>query len=353
MSDNLPKSNNNEEIDILAFFDYFGKKVNSVFKGIGSLLKRVFSIFIYALRALVDNAKLIAIVLILAAIAGFALEKIRPTVYTSQMIVKPYFESKFQLIQNINYYNALIEAKDYKQLTRIFTGINENDAEQLVEFEITPGPETENDKVKQYVNFLKGLDSVRKQEVDYQNFIDNRSVYSGSIFQISVQSLKKDIFRSLEEGLNSTFTNEYSIKKMEQRDSIMVINKQRILANLETVDSLKRVHTRVFLKGAENQDVGSFTTKDGLAFIQEKTKTKEVDLLNQEMRLRQELSALESKKVEEDVFFDTLSSFQEVGAVYTSIWKRFSIIFPILAFIGLCTAYLTNIIIKYVRNYES
>ncbi|RYH76212.1 hypothetical protein EVU94_04430 [Flavobacteriaceae bacterium 144Ye] len=351
MSKNLPEHTSSEEVDLGQLFNMIGGLFTKLADFIKSIFRAIFSVFIYALKAIIDNFKIIAIVLVVAGGIGFALEKTRPDVYTSQMLVKPYFDSKFQLVTNINYYNALIGEKDYKQLTKIFD-INEEDAKKLIQFEIHPGPENENDQIKQYDNFLKGLDSIRAQEVEFDNFLENRSIYSGDIFEINVQSFKKDIFRSLEDGLNLTFTNTYSRKKMERRDSILSIKRQRIISSLKKVDSLKRVHIRVMEEESKNLDAGTYSSRDGLSFIQEKTKTKEVELLEDEMSLRKELSELESQKVEEDVFFDTLSSFQDVGAKYTTIWERYSIIFPFLAFLVLSAIYLTVKVIKYVKSYE-
>ena len=138
---------------------------------------------------------------------------------------------------------------------------------------------------------------------------------------------------------------------MQKRDSLISIERKRILASIKEVDSLKKVYLRVMEEESKIKE-GSYTTKDGLSFIQEKTKTREYDLLQEENKLRQELSNLEAKKVEEDVYFDTLSSFQDVGAKYTSIWNLYILILPIIAFVLLCLIYLFNKLIKYVVSYE-
>lgn len=351
MSNNLPEQQKtSEEIDLVVIFNMIGNAFAKLFKFVGSILKSVFSVFVYALKAIIKNYKIVAISMLLAAIIGYIFEKTKPDVFESQMLVKPYFDSKFQLVNNIKFYNALIGEKDYHQLTEIFS-IDEVSAEKIIEFEINPGPETENDKILQYDNFLKSLDSIRAQEISFDDFVENRSIYSGEFFEINVKSYKKDIFRSLEDGLNSTFTNTYSKKKMEKRDSILSIKKERILSSLNKIDSLKNVYIDVMKEESKSKD-GSYTTKDGMSFIQEKTKTKEFELLDKEISLREELSSLEAQKVEEDVFFDTLSSFQDVGAKYTSVIERYSIIFPILTFILLCIIYLSVRIVKFVNAYE-
>jgi hypothetical protein len=96
----------------------------------------------------------------------------------------------------------------------------------------------------------------------------------------------------------------------------------------------------------------TLTSRDGISLVQERVKTKEYELLTEELKLRQELTTLEATKVEEDVYFDTLSGFQDVGSTYNSIWQKYSLIFPALAFILLCLLYLANKIILFVRRYE-
>lgn len=352
MSKELPQNNNSEEIDLGQLFNAIGKLFNKFFNLIGTILKAILTFFVFILKAIINNFKVIVVVLVVSAIIGFAIEKTQPEVYTSQMLVKPYFDSKYQLVTNINYYNALIREKDYKQLKELFD-IDLNDSKEILDFEINPGPETENDKIVQYDEFVNSLDSIRAQDISFKDFIENRSIYSGEVFEINVKSTKKDIFRSLEKGLNSTFTNTYSKKKMQKRDSLIAIDKQRLLNSLKEVDSLKKVYINVMEIESKSENGGAVVpTKDGI-LLQEKTKTKEFELLEKQIALRAELSTLESQKVEEDVFFDTISSFQDVGAKYVSIWEKYSIIFPILSFLLLCLIFAAKNTIKFVNNYEA
>jgi len=350
MSQEVPKGSQNEEVDLGQLFNMIGRLFDRFFNFIGSIFKAIFSVFIYALKAIISNFKIIVIVLLLAGVLGFILQRTQKDIYESQMLVKPYFDSKFQLVTNINYYNALIGEKDYNQLTSIFE-IDEESAKQIIRFEIHPGPENENDKIKQYDAFLKSLDSTRAQNISFDEFVENRSIYSGDVFEINVKSYKKDIFRSLEEGLNSTFTNTYSVKKREKRDSLIYIERNRILASIKEADSLQKVYLRVMEEESKMKD-GSYTTKDGMSFIREKTKTREYDLLQEVNKLREELGKLDAQKVEEDVYFDTLSSFQDVGAKHTSIWNKKVVILPAIAFLLLCALYLLIRLIKFVSSYE-
>lgn len=350
MNEKLPQASNSEEVDLGQLFKLIGNVFNRFFRFISSIFNSIFSVIIYLLKALFDNYKLIAISAIIAMVLGFALEKMSKDVYSSQMIVKPYFESKYQLVTNINYYNALIEDQNYKALGSIFH-LEEEPVKELVEFEIGPGPETENDRILQYEAFIKRVDSVRQEDMSFKDFIENRSVYSGDLFEIKVRSSKKDIFKTLEDGMNSTFSNEYSMKKMKKRDSVIVIEKQRIQNSLTQIDSLKNVYINV-MQTESSSNNGTITLKDGMSLVQERVETKEYELLAKELELRQELTSLASQQIEENEYFDTISSFQEVGFKDKEIWQRYSLIFPVLAFFMLSFVFLFNRLIIFVRSYE-
>lgn len=352
MSKDLPQQPQSEEVDLGQLFKLIGSAFDRFIKFIGSIFKAIFSVVIYALKAIIDNYKIIVGVLLVAAVLGYALEKTKSDVYSSEMLVKPYFDSKFQLVTNINYYNALIDDKDYVQLGNLFE-IDEEATKSLIEFEINPGPETKNDRILQFEEFIVAVDSVRAQDISIEDYLENRSVYSGNIFQIAVKSHKKNIFRSLEKGLNSTFTNTYSVKKMQKRDSLINLNKERVRKSLNQVDSLKRVYIDVMKADASTSNTPVTLKEGGMSLVQERVKTKEFELLSKELELRRELTALESQQVEEDVYFDTISSFQDVGSVYTTFFDKYSILFPILAFVLLSLVFLGNKLVNFVKNYEA
>ncbi|MEP3837392.1 MAG: Wzz/FepE/Etk N-terminal domain-containing protein [Algibacter sp.] len=351
MSKDIQQPQQSEEVDLGQLFKLIGNAFDRFFQFVSNIFTSIFSVIIYILKALIKNFKLIFISMVVAGAIGFGLEKAKQPVYTSSMLVKPYFDSKFQLVTNINYYNALIEDKDFKQLSSLFD-IEEDFAEDIIEFKISPGPETENDRILEYEEFIKQVDSTRATEIYFKDFIENRSIYSGTLYEIAVRSFKKDIFRSLEEGLNSTFTNTYSVKKMEKRDSLIAIDKSRILKSLKQVDSLQKVYIKVLQEESSSKNAGTITLKDGMSLVQERVDTREYELLDKELELRQQLAVLESEKVEEDVFFDTLSSFQDVGSEDNHIWSKYSLIFPLVAFVLLTLVFLFNRLIRFVNNYE-
>ncbi|WP_250433614.1 hypothetical protein [Hanstruepera flava] len=352
MSNNSAQQNTNEEVDLGQLFKMIGNLFERFFDFIFSILKSIFSVIIYSIKAIIVNFKIIIITMVLAGVLGFALQKYSPNVYTSSMLVRPYFDSKFELINNIGYYNALIANENYESLAEVFD-IDLKNAKEIIAFEVESGPETENDRILQYDRFVKSIDSVRAQDVSFEDYIENRSIYSGDLFQISAFSVKNNIFKDLEEGLNNSFSNKYSSKKMKKRDSLITIQKKNILEQLSQVDSLQKIYIRVLEEESKSKSTEITLGGEGFSLSNDKTKTREYELLNKEIELRNELKKLDEKKVDEDVVFDVISGFQEVGTKHEEWHQKYMLIFPILAFILLCLLYLTNKTVQYVKNYEA
>ena len=347
--ESLPQPQN-EEVDLGQLFEAIGRLFERFYNFILSILKGILSIFVNTSKAVIDNFKLILLVLIIAAAAGFGVEKFMTPLYDSTMLVRTHFDSKYQLHTNLNYYNAVLRDENYSILANIFN-LDEETIKEIRDFEIAPGPETENDRIVQYDRFIRSLDSVRAQEISFDDYIENRDVFSGNIFEIKVETTKNDIFKSLEEGLFNSFQNLHSIEKKKIRDSMIVIRRNNILSTMAGIDSLQSVYINVIEEESQSTKA-KISLGDGFPLQQEKSSTKEYQLLNKQIELRKELRQLEEKKVSESEFFEVVSSFQEIGNKVGGLKRKPSLIFPALALILLCLGYLIKNYVKFVKNYE-
>lgn len=348
--DSLSQQPQPEEEDLGQLFNAIGKLFERFFNFIGSIFEYIFSIIIVSSKAIIENFKMILIVVLVMAGIGFGLEQMVPPRYDATMLVRTYFDAKYQLHTNLNYYNALLRDKNYSVLANIFN-IDEELVKEIIEFELNKGPESDNEKLRQYDSFVRSLDSVRAQEVSFKDFIDNRDIFAGDIFEIRVESTRKDIFKSLEEGVYNSFNNLYSVNRMQQRDSMITIRRANILQSIAEIDSLQNVYINV-LEEESQSTKARISLGDGFPLQQEKSNTKEYQLLNKEIELRDELRRLDEEKVEEDEFFKVVSTFQEVGNKVDKLTLKYSLVFPVLAFILLCLVFLTKNYIRFVKNYE-
>jgi hypothetical protein len=350
MSDKLPENTQNEEVDLGQLFKAIGNLFDRFYRFIRSILKSILSVIVYALKAIIDNFKLIATVMIVLAVVGFVVEKYKPKVYTSSMLVKPYFDTKYHMINNISYYDALLHNNEYEKLSSIFN-VHKDTLKKIKSFEVELAFESESNQLLRYENFLKSIDSSIARKFSFKDFIKNEEISSGREFEIIVESYKKDIFIDLKEGINASFANEYSINKKKKRDSLNFLKRQSILAAIEEIDSLQRVYIDVLEEDSKSQTT-ALTLGEGLALDSDQSKTREYELLDKEIQLRDQLSKLEEKKVEEDVFFDVVSDFQAIGESKKEITDWYSIIFPLIGFSLMCLVFLISRLVEFVKNYE-
>jgi len=340
----------NQEVDLGQLFNSVGRLFQRLFDFITSILKFFFNTVIISSKAVITNFKILVGVVIIAGILGFTLEKFLPVRYESSMLVKTYFDSKYQLDINLSYYNNLISDERYDELANIFNIDNER-AENLLEFELLRGPENENTKLQLYDNFVRSIDSIRAQDVSYDEYLENRDIFSGDMFYIRVESLDKDIYGQLDTGIMKSFENLYSTKKMKKRDSMLLIRKQTILESIAKIDSLKEVYINV-LEEESQATKTRISLGEGFPLQQEKSKTNEYQLLNQEIQLRNDLRQLEEERVKEDEFYDIISTFQQSGTKVTSLLTTYSITLPALALVMVILIYLVGGYVKYVKEYE-
>ncbi|MFB9051996.1 hypothetical protein ACFFVB_02780 [Formosa undariae] len=359
MNTNLPENSNlprkqqasNDEVDLIVLFNYIGKGFSNFFKFIGSIFKAIFKGFIYLLKPVVKYAKIILIVVVVFAVIGFYLDKTKPIVYSSSMLVKPYYDSKFPLINNVKYFNTLLDDSNYSDIANIFK-IDVEQAQKIQSIQVVQGPETETDLVLEYEEFLQSTDSATASNYTYERYIGGRDIYSSKIFEIKVEALQNNIFKALENGLNTSIENKYSQTLMDKRDKLYFIEKTSINSSLDKIDSLQKVYISVLEAESKSQSRKGMTIGDGLSFEKDKSVTKEFELFNKEIELRNQLVRLEREQLEEDVLFDTVSGFQTVGNKVSKIQKKSMLILPILAFIVMYLVFASSKIIKFIKNYE-
>lgn len=349
MSTEQKNNKDTEEVDLIVFFNYIGNVFKQFFQFIESLVNKIFAVIISLFKVFFQSWKIILSVLVLSIILGFIADKYKKNVYQTSMLVEPYFDTKYQLVTNIEYFNALIASQNYETLQDIFETEKEV-VKQIVKFEIKPGPETENDRKLQYEGFLTQIDSTRAIDYSYEEFVENRSIYSGKLFNITAFAKKNNIFGDLEDGIVASFTNDFSRKSRQRRDTLIKIQKRNLLEQLKQVDSLQNIYIDVLKE--ESQKSKSNIKLGEISFSNDKQTTREYELFLQEQRIRDELKSLEQQTVQENVYFDVISSFQKVGNKINPWYEKYQIIFPVLAFIFLCAFFFVSQFVKFTLNYE-
>lgn len=350
MSEKLPQQPNNEEVDLGQLFNAIGRLFEKLFSFIGSIFKGIFSALIYAIKPLVDHFKIVAGVIVISAVLGYIYEKLKDPVYFSEMVVKPHFDSKYQLASNIDYFNTLIGSQNYVELAKIFK-IDTIDAKTLMSFELEAGPESQNDLFIEYDEYVQSVDTSLVDELSYIDYIDNRDLMSSRLFAIKSKSTKIDIFPHLQKAFKETFENDFSGHQKKVRDTLAYIEQESLKMQLNRLDSIQKTYLEAIKNDSKNSNL-SLGLGNVLPIQEEKTATKEFDLFLRELSLRRELSLLNKTVAEENTFYDILSPFDKIGKKDHSFSKRYSLLFPLISILLFIMVFLTFKVFNYIKNYE-
>ena len=350
MSDQNTQNNTSEEVDLGQLFNAIGKIFERFFKFIGSIFIAIFSVIVFALKAIIINFKIIAIVIIVAFIIGFAYEKTKEPVYIGRMLVEPYFESQYQLSSNIDYYNSLVNTENHEALASVFD-ISAEDAKSLINFNLEAGPETENALLREFDEYTASIDSSRAAEISFKDYKENRELFDNNTFLVEVKSRKRDIFRNLNQGFNNSFENDYSKILKNRRDSTIALKRRIFNRNVKQLDSMKLVYLRIKEEESKNGS-GKIGIQGMMPLAQEKVETKEYELLQNELRFRDSLRELEQEVIEKNMYYDVLSKFPEIGTKHSTFFNKYSLLFPAIAFVIMCLIFMGLKSVKYIQDYE-
>ena len=350
MSDNLNNKNNSEEIDLFQLVGFFEGKLKSFLRLIFNIVKSVFGVFIAFLQVLQQNFIKIAIVIIVAFGIGYAYDLYKPNEYASKMIVKPLFDSKYQLVTNIKYYNELVGNEELDKLSSIF-GLTKEEAKSLTGFDIKDGPESEKAKTRLFNSFMKSLDSTAAATVTYEGFVESITIYDASLYEIEVKSSINNVFGKLSKGFKKTFiSDDYSKENKRKKDTLFKLKKVSIKKSLEDIDSLKKVYISQLSKD-KNQTVellGSSALKLG----EEIQKTKEFEMLQLQIAEQKKLTTREEEAIKENQLFEVVSDFQLIGSINGGVFDRMKFMFPIVAFVLVLIGLFGMKFNKFVANYN-
>jgi hypothetical protein len=342
--------NNSEEIDLLQLFGFFESKLKSFFKLIFKGFKFVFEVIITFLQVLQQHFIKIAIVVIIAFGLGFAYDMYKPKTYASKMIVKPLFDSKYQLVTNIKYYNELVKNKKYDKLSDIFN-LTKEETKSLCGFEIKDGPESEKAKTKLYNKFMKSLDSAAAATVNYDKFVENITIYDASLYEIQVTSKINDVFGNLSKGFKKTFkSNDYSKENKRKKDTLFKLKKESIEKSLSDIDALKEVYIKELSKD-KNQKV-EILGSTALKLIDEQQRTKEFEMLQLQIAEQKKLTTLQEDAIKENQLFEVVSDFQLIGSVNGGVFNKMKFLFPGMFFLFMMVVIFGIKLNKFIANYN-
>lgn len=311
MSEDNKTKPQNEEVDLVQLFNMIGKVVSRFFKFIRGVLNSLFLAFVWLVFFFREKIIFLIVSIILGAGLGFYFQKTTKPVYVSNFTIKQNYDTGETLYKAINYYNDLVFQNDFKTLNKSL-GINTSDSEAIIGFNIEPVV-TENQKLQAYNLYLKTLDSTAASKIEYASFVKNNKDYNYEDQQIIIKASNRSNFKTVFNSIITNIENNVFFKRLQEKQ---IVNLEHKKTNLEKIliqsDSLQNTYKRVLETTTQksNSEVG--ITIEGNS---NESKTKEYDLLLNDLKLRREIVDIEKQRKNKESIIEVVSSRQESGAI--------------------------------------
>jgi hypothetical protein len=348
-----PKTNKTEpepqerELDLGVFFNLIGKIVRRFFEAFRSLFVLLFQLLLGIL--LFIKRKIIWLALGSLIGLGFGLQRYfsKGPAYYSDLFVRANFESSRLLYNQIDYYNSLIKENRFKELATNFK-LPVNEAEELIEFEISP-VNNDLEAAKLYRStFLSHMRTSKDNLIDTQwiktmkftEFKQSLELYDFPLQRIRLYSSRPDIYNQVEKGIIYSINNNEQFLAIKQNMISMFKNEEEILnRSLVGLDSLRTAYN----KNISEMALVAKSTGTSIVLNDQNLRSPEIDLYDKELLLKDELINAKKRSIEQQNILQVNASFSPLGTKRSGVnqdffkytWWGALIIFGILLLIEL------------------
>jgi hypothetical protein len=349
-----PKAPRETEIDLGVFFNLIEK----IFRKIGILLSSFFLSLVQLFIGILLLIRRTIIWLALGALIGlgFGLQRYisKGPTYYSEMLVRANFGSTRPLYNLIDYYNSLIKQNRYKDLSTIF-GIQENEARNMSNFEITPVNDYMETARLYRSTFLDhnrtgtmNRDTLWSNTVSFSEFKDNLKPYDFPVQKIRLYSTSAGIYPKVQEGLINTVNKNKVLESYKQGINVLNTDEVNILQrSLSGLDSLRQAYIgKLSRSGSGGSSGTSVIISDTGVF------SPEIAMVDKELLLKDELIQAKKKAIEEQDILQIYSGFTPTGIMVTDLTRQSYIryaVWGLLAALGIIMLVET---FKYIRKLE-
>ncbi|MBA4745323.1 MAG: hypothetical protein H2058_08695 [Muricauda sp.] len=347
MADQPVNQNNSDEIDLGQLFQMIGRGFQKFFNFIGSIFKGVFHLAMLFLIFVQKNIIVIGAAVIIGGVGGFILDKTLPEKYISRMVVEPNFNSVQQLYNNIAFYNDLAEAQDSVALATALN-ITEHEAASVKEI-FTDSYSDENQKIKLFDEFIRGLDTTTVKAIDYENYLKNFNSMDARFHQISVISTDNKVAKKAQPAIiNSISVNQYFKLQKRINDENLDLQEEIYKKQLAEIDSLQSLYKIVMVKEADKPMQG---TNINLAESSD-SQGRELELVQEKDVLKEKLVALNKERANKSTIINVISDFPTRGVELKGIWNSYKFKLPILLLVLVFGVLALLALNRYLKTYN-
>ncbi len=356
MSKDLPQQpQQSEEVDLGQLFKMIGNMFERLFKSIGDILKKIFLSFVWLIFFVKKHIIKIIIAGVLGFVYGYFKQNKGDSAYKSTTVIKQNYDTGENLYRAIDYYNELIAEGDSATLGAVLN-ITPAKAAALIDLEVE-SVITENDKLKNFDEYTKELDSVIAATVTFEDYSKNSKEFQYPVQRIIIKAKEKDIFGTIINNIVGKIveTDYFQTEQMKDLDELSRLEKS-ILTSLEASKELQQVYKKVLETPLETpsgtQTSISIDNNDNKGF------TKEFELYTNDVELRRELVEIQREKEDKQYVIEIVSSQENQGTKDNSrklYGKAFNIkiYYTIIAIILASIILLTLHFIKFLEKYKN
>ncbi len=311
------------EIDLIQFFEFFGKKIKALYM---LILTPFIYVFVSSIKIIQQHFKTIAIVISIAFVAGLVYDIGTPETYTASMLVKPTYNNEHQINATVAYYNSIVSAEEYEKAAALFQ-ITTEEAQLLKRFSITTIAATETDKLNGYSEFAKSIDTIAIGNLEYKKFSAQKSEANYATYQVTVEALQNTIFRKLSPSIIAIFENNHAKKAQEKTKNLLQLKKEKAVKMLSNINSLQEAYLQILSKNSA-QHVKMLGTAP-VVLSDERQETHEIAALEMSVLLQKELQELEVQLSHKKELVTIVSELPQIGHAKNSILNQMKFMFPI------------------------
>ncbi|MEQ8625212.1 MAG: hypothetical protein RJQ00_10225 [Vicingaceae bacterium] len=310
----MDKNKINEEVtitpiirDIERLFNKILNLLIGLFIQLGKLIK---NFILFTIR----NFKILFILTILGGVIGYLSIYVFPRNYTSTLVLEPNVNAKYQLFNDIDFFDALIERGEQGRLAKIFN-ISEEEAESLSEISIVPFNTTV-ERLKIIDQLYRGLDSTTKRELSFDDIYFSDVNDLTNKYAVKIVGTDEIVFSKLEPRLIEFIERvpEFEKERKEKKENL-IRQKFLIEKQLTDLDTLKYVTNQSTLLQAKKQNTSNSSVP---IYGQSKQESdfNPLEIYDKYIDLAGRLNSIESRLTSLNNTYTIHSHFTEFGSKY-------------------------------------
>ncbi|WP_396591655.1 hypothetical protein [Allomuricauda sp. R78024] len=342
------KENTSEEIDLGQLFKLIGNAINTFCNRIYNSLKALYDLFISCILFLRFHFFKFCLAAILGMGLGGYLDYNTLRVYKSSMIVQPNFNSVRQLYNNIEFYDQLAKEGGIEELAKVLR-ISQLAAKSITNIEITALTDRVQ-KIKQFDEFIKDLDSITRKNINYQDYLKNFNEINAEFHKIQIEATAPETAKQCQKVIvTSIKNNEYFKLQKKVNDDNLTVRDTMVSKQLEEIDKLQSLYKEIRVLEAQQTEG---TTNINLADNSKIEKIPELELFKEINKLKEEKTEVNIEKANTKNIINTISDFPNRGVLINDLRYKKIIQIPTL-FMGILLSILAILTFnKYLANYK-